>query len=218
MAVAARRLAADGLVHGTSGNVSVRVEDRIAVTATGAVFAEMSPAQVTVVDRAGVTVAGDLKPTSELDLHLGAYDRFATGAVVHTHAPMATAVGCVVDEVPVVHYEMLLLGGALRVAPYRTFGTPELAAGVLHALDGRFAALMANHGVLVHGPDLATALRLTTLVEWACTVYWHAAQLGTPRVLDAAAQQAVFAHAARTQYGAPQAASDPNSDGATDGR
>ena len=112
---------------GTAGNVSARAGDHVAITPTGAVLAELEPAQVSIVDLEGVLVDGDLAPTSELALHLGVYERYGAGAVVHTHSPMATALSCVLDEVPCVHYQMLLLGGAVRVAPYATFGTPELA-------------------------------------------------------------------------------------------
>ena len=69
------------------------------------------------------------RPTSELELHLGVYRRYGAGAVVHTHATMATALSCVLDELPVVHYQMLLLGGPVRVAPYATFGSPEAGRG-----------------------------------------------------------------------------------------
>jgi L-fuculose-phosphate aldolase len=186
VARACRSLAAAGLVSGTSGNLSAREGDAIAVTPTGGVLAEMTAEQVTVVDLSGeVVLEGGLAPTSEVDLHLGVYARYGAGAVVHTHAPVATALSCVLDEVPAVHYEMLLLlGGAVRVAPYRTFGTPELAEAVLEALEGRTAALMANHGTVAFGADVAGALRATEVLEWACGVYWRAACVGTPRVLD----------------------------------
>jgi L-fuculose-phosphate aldolase len=201
VAAAARALAAAGLVAGTSGNLSVRRGDRIAVSPTGGVLAELQAADVCVVDRAGAVVEGDLAPTSELGLHLGIYDRFGAGAVVHTHAPMATALACVLDELPCVHYEMLALGGAVRVAPYRTYGTAELADVALDALEGRTAVLLANHGAITHGPDLASAIRATELLEWAAGVYWHAAQVGTPRVLGADALQAVEDAMASTRYG-----------------
>ena len=169
---------------GTAGNVSARRGDEIAVTPTGAVLAELEPEQVTVVDLDGKQIDGDLAPTSELGLHLGVYRRYDAGAVVHTHAPMATALSCVIDELPCVHYQMLALGGAVPVAPYATFGTPELARSVLDALEGRSAALMANHGAIVHAQDLDAAVDLSLLLEWACTVYWRAAQIGDPRALD----------------------------------
>src|SRR5687767_15004175 len=139
VAAAARRLAAEGLVLGTAGNVSVRAGDEVAITPTGARLADLEPEQVPVIDLDGGVVAGDLEPTSELDLHLGVYRRYDAGAVVHTHAPMATALSCVIDELPCVHYGLLALGGDVKVAPYRTFGTPELAEAVLDALEGRTA-------------------------------------------------------------------------------
>lgn len=208
IAAACRRLAADGLVIGTAGNVSARVGDVIAITATGAAFEHMTAEQVSVVDQSGEVVLGSLAPTSELELHMGIYRDFGAGAVVHTHAPMATAVGCVVDLLPCVHYQMLLLGGDVRVAPYATFGTPELAAHVHAALEGRPAALMANHGAVTHAGDLAKAIELALLLEWACTVYWRAASIGTPRTLDAAAQAAVIDAAVRRGYGSSQPAHD----------
>jgi L-fuculose-phosphate aldolase len=206
VAAAARRLAEAGLVAGTSGNVSARSGERVAITPTGAVLAELEAEQVTVVDLDGKLVGGDLAPTSELELHLGVYERFGTAAVVHTHAPIATAVSCVLDELPCIHYEMLLLGGAVRVAPYETFGTPELARAVAAALEGRTAALMANHGTVAHGADVASAVRATELLEWAANVYWHACALGEPRVLDGDQLQAVVEAATARGYGRLQAA------------
>ena len=207
LAQACRRLAQEGLVIGTAGNVSMRAgEDAVAVSPTGAALADLGAEQVTVVDLEGAVVAGDLEPTSELDLHLGVYRRYEAGAVVHTHAPMATALSCVLDELPCIHYQMLLLGGAVPVAPYRTFGTPELAAAVLHALEGRTAALMANHGAITHAPDLEGAVERSLLLEWACTVYWRAAALGEPRALDEKQRQAVVTAAIERGYGSTRPA------------
>ena len=180
VAAACRRLAAEQLVVGTAGNVSARAGDHVAISATGAVLADATPEQVSVIDMDGRVVAGELAPTSELDLHLGVYRRYDAGAVVHTHAPMATALACVLDdELPCVHYQMLLLGGPVRVARYATFGTPELAENVLEALDGRTGALMANHGAITHAADIDNAVELALLLEWACGVYWHAAAIGS---------------------------------------
>ena len=201
VADACRRLGAEGLLIGTAGNVSVRVEDRVAITATGAVLAELTPDQVTVVDLDGKIVDGTLRPTSELDLHLGVYHRYGSGAVVHTHAPLATAVGLVLDELPCIHYQLLALGGTVRVAQYATFGTPELAESVLAALDGRGAALMANHGAVTHAPTLDKAVEHALLLEWACGVYRHAAAMGRPRVLDEQRQLAVIEAAIARDYG-----------------
>jgi L-fuculose-phosphate aldolase len=206
VALAANRLAAEGLVVGTAGNVSAATGDLVAITPTGAVLADLEPAQVAVVDRSGSLVEGELEPTSELDLHLGVYQRFAAGAVVHTHAPMATALSCVLDELPCVHYSMLLLGGTVRVAPYETFGTPELASAVADALDGRTAALMANHGAVNYAGDVDAAVESSLLLEWACTVYWRAQAVGEPRTLDEGERAAVVTAALERGYGSTRPA------------
>jgi L-fuculose-phosphate aldolase len=200
VAAASRRLAADGLVLATAGNVSERVGQLVAVTPTGAVLGELEADQVVVVGLDGQRIDGEREPTSELALHLGIYERYGAGAVVHTHSPVATALACVLDELPVVHYHLLALGGAIRVAPYATFGSPELAAATLEALEGRRAALMANHGQVAHGDDLAGALQAALLLEWGCEVYWRAAQLGRPRTLGEREQGAVLAAALSRGY------------------
>jgi L-fuculose-phosphate aldolase len=204
VAAACRHLAAEGLVHRTAGNVSVRAGERVAITPTGAELATLAPADVTMIDLTGRVIDGDLAPTSELDLHLAVYERYDAGAVVHTHAPVSTALSCVLDELPCVHYEMLLLGGPIRVAPYETFATPALAAAAVEALDSRTAALLANHGTITFGTDLDAAVRATELLEWAATVYWRAAQVGTPRALDDQERQAVIDVAIARNYGTTQ--------------
>ena len=191
---------------GTAGNVSARDGERVAITPTGAVLSALEAEQVSVVDLDGELVEGELQPTSESDLHLGVYRRFDAGAVVHTHAPWATAIACVLDELPCVHYQLLSLGGTVRVAPYRTFGTPELAEAVLDALDGRMAALMANHGALTLGADVDAAVEATELLEWACTVYWRAAALGEPRALDEDEREQVVKTAVERSYGSMRSA------------
>jgi len=209
VAQAARRLADAGLVLGTAGNVSARSGKHVAITPTGAGLAELEPAQVSVVDLGGELVWGELEPTSEIELHLGVYRRYDSGAVVHTHAPIATALSCVIDELPCVHYALLALGGAIRVAPYATFGTPELAEAVLDALEGRTAALMANHGAIVYADDVDGAVEGSLLLEWACEVYWRAAAIGSPATLDADAQAAVVRAAIDRGYGATKRAANP---------
>ena len=202
VAQACRRLAAAGLVRATNGNVSAREGDLVAVTPTGARLDALRAQDVTIVDLDGNVVGGGLAPTSEVELHLGVYQRYDSAAVVHTHAPVATALACVLeDELPCIHYEMLALGGAVRVAPYATFGSAELHAGVLDALEGRSAALMANHGTIAHAATLDAALELTELLEWAATLYWRAASLGAPRALSADQLTAVVDAIVRRGYG-----------------
>ena len=201
VAAAARRLAELGLVIGTGGNISARSGDRIAITATGAELRSLGPEGVSIIDRSGHLIDGELQPSSEVALHLGIYEHYEAGAVVHTHSPVATALSCVLDEVPCVHYQMLLLGGTVPVAPYRTFGTPELAEATVAALQGKTAALMANHGAIVYAHDLDHAVANAQLLEWACEVYREAAAVGKPRVLDQASQQGVIDAAVARSYG-----------------
>jgi L-fuculose-phosphate aldolase len=184
VAAAGHRLAAAGLVLGSAGNISERDAELVAITPTGAALERLHADDVTVVDLDGNHVDGKLAPTSELGLHLGVYRRYDAGAVVHTHAPMGTALASVLDELPVIHYQMLELGGPVRVAAYATFGTPELAELTLDALRDRGAALMSNHGTIAHGQDLDAAVARSELLEWACSMYWRAAAIGTPRTLD----------------------------------
>ncbi len=201
VAQAARTLAARGLVNGTAGNVSARDGDLVAITPTGAVLERVAASEVTIVERDGTVRDGGLAPTSELALHLGAYRRYDAGAVVHAHPPVATALACVLDEVPAIHYQMVALGGTIRIASYATFGTPELAQITLDSLVDRSAVLMSNHGALTIGDDVEQAVQRMELVEWACTVYWRAASIGAPRTLDAEQLAAVNAALVQRRYG-----------------
>ncbi len=183
VAAAARRLAGEGLVRGTAGNVSERAGDLLAVTPAGAALSELTAGEVLVVDLDGAPVHGDGTATSELALHLGVYRRYGAGAVVHAHSPFGTALGCVLDELPLIHYLMLGLGGPIRVAGYATAGTAELAELTVAALQDRSAALMANHGTIAIGPDPPAAVESALLLEWVSEVYWRAAAVGRPRPL-----------------------------------
>ncbi len=205
VADASRRLAAAGLLIGSAGNVSARAGDYVALTPTGAVLAEVEPDQICVLTLDGTQIEGELAPTSEAALHLGVYrvtPSGQVGAVVHTHAPRASAISLVLDELPVVHYQQLTLGGAIRVAPFHPFGSPELAAAVGAALDGRLAAIMANHGAVTLGGDLTAAVENALLLEWLCELYLRASSIGTPRTLTPEQQAGVIAAATRMGYGA----------------
>lgn len=209
VAQTSRHLASEGLLIGTAGNVSTLFDGpsgpEVAITATGIELATAEATQVSVVDLDGTLLDGDLAPTSELDLHLEAL-RERGGAVVHTHSPIATAVSLVVDEVPCVHYQQLLLGGAIRVAPFEVFGTAQLAAAVHAALDGKQAAILANHGTVALGADLAKATENALLLEWVAELFWRATAIGTPRPLSEAQQRAVVEAAIASGYGTPRKA------------
>jgi len=173
----ARRTVADGLVVGTSGNVSVRVGDTVLVTPSGVPYERLAPADIVGVDLAGRQVLGTLTPTSELPMHLAVYRATAARAVVHTHAVHATAVSTLVRELPLIHYMAADLGGPVRVAPYATYGTPELAENTLQALTDRTACLLQNHGTIAYGTTLDQAYDRTAQLEWMCRVWLTASAL-----------------------------------------
>ncbi|MGV0096899.1 class II aldolase/adducin family protein [Streptomyces californicus] len=182
----ARRSAADGLVVGTSGNVSVRVGELVLVTPSGVPYDRLGPEDAVGVDLAGRQVLGALKPTSELPLHLAVYRSTGAAAVVHTHAVHATAVSTLVTEVPVVHYAAALLGGPVRTAAYARYGTPELAEAMLEALRDRTGCLLANHGTVTYGDTLDQAYERTAQLEWLCRLWLTASSVPgrTPALLD----------------------------------
>lgn len=179
-----RRMRDDGLVVGTSGNVSVRSGEHVVVTPTGVDYRGLRPEHLTVVDLLGRRVSGTLRPTSELPLHLAAYRSHPEAvACVHTHAVHATAVSTLTDAVPNIHYILAVAGGPVRVARYATYGTEELAAAVVEALADRTACLLANHGTLALGGSLKQAYADTEQLEWACRVWLTARAAGNPRLL-----------------------------------
>jgi L-fuculose-phosphate aldolase len=184
VATAALSLLEAGLVRGTSGNVSARDGDLVAVTPTGVDYRRLDPTSVPVVDLDGRVVDGGLAPSSELPLHLAVYRaRPDVGAVVHTHSRSATTFAVLREELPAVHYLLARAGRRVRVAPYATYGTGELAGACVAALAGDAAVLLANHGVVAVGPDLDRALLVAEAVEEVAELCWRARCLGTPVVL-----------------------------------
>ena len=197
---ACRKLSAAGLVVGTAGNVSVLAGDLVAVTPSGVDYAELAARDVGVHRLDGTPVEAPLAPTSELPLHLavyGAYARAGAGpgaaAIVHTHSVAATAVATLADELPPIHYYVAMFGGTVRVAPYATYGTDELASNAVQALRGRTACLLGSHGAVTTGQDLKTAYDRSVYLEWVCDVYLRAAAAGTPRLLPPGEIEAVAA-------------------------
>lgn len=198
------KLSAAGLVVGTAGNVSVRAGDLVAVTPSGVDYAKLAAADVGVHRLDGTPVEAPLAPTSEMPLHLAVYGTYAgsgAAAVVHTHSVAATATSTLADEVPAIHYYVAMFGGPVRVAPYATYGTDELARNVVAALRDRTACLMGGHGAVTIGPDLKTAFDRGVYLEWVCDVYLRAAAAGRPRLLPPGEITAVAAKLAG--YGQP---------------
>lgn len=184
-----QRLVADGLSHGSAGNISAmdRSSDLIAITPSAIEYAHMQPADVVVIDPDGQVVEGKWKPTSEIHLHTIFYrERPDVGAVIHSHAPYATVFAIANEPLPMVLAETApFLGGPVKVAPYARTGTRELADCVLETIGQGVAILLANHGLLTVGPDLDKAYRASLSAELTARFVYMARAMGArPVALD----------------------------------
>ena len=181
-----RRLWQAGLIAGQDGNVSVRYRpDRLLVTPDGLPKSDLSPEDLVEVDLDGAHVSGSRQATTELDLHLRVYRRRREcGAVVHAHPPIATAFAVAGEGIPAdVLPEIALLMGAVPVVPYATSGTPALGDAAEPFLDAHEAVLLANHGALAWGADLAKARIRMESLEHAARILLAARSLGRVSLL-----------------------------------
>jgi L-fuculose-phosphate aldolase len=194
---------ARGINRGKSGNVSARTASGFLVTPTGLAYESMHPSDVVAMTMDGAA-HGARAPSSEWRFHRDIYAaRAEAQAIVHAHSPFATTLSCLERGIPAFHYMVAVAGGSdIRCAPYATFGTQELSDHALGALDGRTACLLANHGMIALGADLAGALALAIEVEALAEQYWRALQIGEPSLLSEA-EMAVVLEKFRT-YGQPR--------------
>jgi L-fuculose-phosphate aldolase len=183
---ACRELTRLRLTHGTSGNVSLRRDERqFFVSPTGMSYDALEADDIPLVDLDGRWFGRRL-PSSEWRFHRDILkSRDDVGAIVHTHSMNATALACTGRGIPAFHYMVAVAGGAeIRCAPYYTFGTQALSDAAIAALEGRKACLLANHGVIAVGADLPAALALAGEVENLAAQYCAALALGDVRILD----------------------------------
>lgn len=180
------RLEEMGFNHGSSGNVSCRDGDGVLITPTGGNSANITPERVVRIAYDGA-VEGQGVPSSEWHMHtqvLLAYP--AANAVVHTHADACVALSCLRKPIPAFHYMIAGFGGEdVRCARYATFGTADLAASAVEALQDRTACLLANHGMIAIGRTLEAAFNTTVKLETLARQYLMALQAGGPVLLPA---------------------------------
>jgi L-fuculose-phosphate aldolase len=184
----ARAMADAGLNRVTSGNVSARASGGdFWITPTGMDYGRLTPDDIPLV-RADGGHEGRRLPSSEWRIHRDVYAaRPDVGAIVHAHSPHAVSIACTRRDIPPFHYMIARFGGdTVRCSGYATFGTQELSDAVLTALQGRTACLLANHGMVVCGPNLPRALAAAIELEELCGQYWRACLLGDPVLLSAA--------------------------------
>ena len=182
-----RKLITSQLTTGSGGNLSVinREANLIAIKPSGVDYFEMQPEDVVVMTPEGRIVEGDKKPSSEVNFHLGLLQsRPEINAVVHTHSVYATTIACLNWELPAVHYLVGYSGNKVPLAPYATFGTQALADHIAAAIGDYNACLMANHGLVTVGPNLATAFAAAEEIELVARIYYQARCIGTPVILS----------------------------------
>jgi L-fuculose-phosphate aldolase len=178
---AAQRMLADGLVEGTSGNISGRLPDGlVCLTPSSVAYETMTLDDLVVVDLDGAVVEGTRSPTTEKDLHLSALRRYPElGAVIHTHAVYATMFALAHEPIPAVIEEVVVyLGGDVPCCEYKGTGSKELGDEVAAHLGDRGAALLANHGLVTCGPSPEKAPSNAALAERTAKIVWGARAMG----------------------------------------
>ena len=200
----ARRMNGTGLNQGTSGNLSVRIEEGILVTPSSLPYEQMEVGDLVALDFSGQHLTQkQRRPSSEWRLHADVLSCHPEAmAVLHCHPIHATALACHDRGIPAFHYMVAVAGGdEIRCAPYATFGTKELSDNVVNALAQRTACLLARHGMVTLGKDLESALRVAVEVETLARMYLQALQLGEPPLLSTQQMQAVHAQFRGLHYG-----------------
>jgi len=182
-----RAMNASGLNQGTSGNISARHGTTMLVTPSSIPYDAMTPDMIAAMPIEGEYGAweGPKKPSSEWRFHLDILRaRPDVGAIVHTHSTFCTSLSIVRKPIPPIHYMMAHFGGPdIRCADYALYGSAELSAHVLKAMEGRNGCLLANHGMIAAGRNLAHAMWLAVELETLARQYWHALQIGKPVLL-----------------------------------
>ncbi|MFL9884119.1 L-fuculose-phosphate aldolase [Paraburkholderia agricolaris] len=182
---ACRRMNALGINQGTSGNISVREPDGMLITPTSMPYDAMTPEDIVYMTLDG-ECQGTRQPSSEWRFHLDILlARPDVNAVVHAHPPYSTSLSILEQRIPPIHYMVAVAGGSdIRCAPYATFGTDELSANAVAALQDRKACLLAHHGMIATGTSLEKAMWLAVEVETLARQYLTCLQITEPPLLS----------------------------------
>lgn len=194
-------LADNGLLSLSAGNVSVRFKEGMLISASGISAQSITAQNVVFVDVNGRS-HGDLKPSSEWQMHQAIYRQHKTAqAVVHTHSDYCVALACQARSLPGFHYMVGMLGArAVPCTPYHTFGSALLAEAAAVGVTESSACLLAQHGMITRGDNLQEACRNAQLLEVLCKQYLLSASLGTPAELSTEEWDAFFVQVQQTSY------------------
>ncbi|MGY3776573.1 class II aldolase/adducin family protein [Helcococcus sueciensis] len=183
-----KKMLESGLTKGTSGNISIfdRKNGYIAISPSGMNYEEIIPEDVVVIDLDKNIIEGNRKPSSESDLHIAIYkSKPEANSVVHTHSMFCTVLSTLNMPIKSVHYVIADCGSAeVPVAPYRIYGSEDLAISVVNTIGKSNACLLANHGMVACGDNLKSAFGLASTCEWVAEIQWRALSVGTPNYLS----------------------------------
>jgi L-fuculose-phosphate aldolase len=181
------RLVKEGLVTRTWGNVSIKAdENHMLVTPSGRKYEDLTSDDIVLVNIYTSEYEGNIKPSSEHQLHSEIYrTRPGINAVIHTHQMNASTCAAARREVPPILDDMAqIIGPTVRVAPYALPSTKRIVKGTIKALKGRMAALMANHGAVCIGRDISEAFVVCQVLEKACKAFIEAEFLGGAKSIN----------------------------------
>lgn len=183
-----RKLITEGLTTGTGGNLSVfnRELGLMAIKPSGMEYFDIKKEDVVILDLAGNIVDGIRTPSSEYTMHKIFYEkRHDINAVVHTHSTYATTLACLGEKLPAIHY-LIAFSGSHEVdcTPYVPFGTKELAELAYKHMEGKYAVLLGNHGLLTGGLTMEYAFSATEEIEFCCQLYLNAKMVGGGNILS----------------------------------
>jgi len=163
-----------GLIPGSSGNVSVRIDDnKMLITATSQRYEGMKPKDLVLCDFDGNVLKGDKMPSSEWRMHAQIYKAYkSVNAVFHAHSPYATAFSLKEMDIPDELTEVLeYFGGTIKCTKYIKAGTEELGKEVVEKLNGAKGCLIGKHGTVAIGENLEKAYSRSEYIENAAMVY-----------------------------------------------
>jgi L-fuculose-phosphate aldolase len=184
----AKEMLRKGLVEGTAGNISARMEDgSVCITPSSVDYGAMTLEDLCVIDLAGEVLEGERSPSSEKLLHLACYRAFDdVQSVIHSHPVYATMFAVAHQPIPACIDEFsIYVGGEVPVTEYAMSGTEGVGDNAVAVLADRGAALLANHGMVAVGPSPAKALHITALVERSAKIVWGAMAMGKVHALPA---------------------------------
>lgn len=189
-----KKMLKQDLTTGTGGNLSIlnKKKDLVAISPSGVDYNHMTPEDVVVVNQEQEIIAGEKKPSSEINMHLYVYEnRPDINSVVHTHSIFATTISCLNRDLPSlnrdlppVHYMIGVAGKKVPCAEYASFGTKKLAKNAVKSLGDEYkATLLSNHGLLCIGKDISEAFNIAAEIEFVSEIYYRTKSSGEPVII-----------------------------------